>query len=139
MEPSPYDVTTVAVDPRQVSYTHLMYGLHAIAVLMGILTAASIVGQFLFSLPSIIAVIMNYARRSAVRDTWLASHFSWQLRTFWWSFGWMALAWLLFGPLLLIFIGYPLLVLSALIVGAWVAYRILRGWMALAGERRMPV
>ncbi len=138
MEPSPHDVTAVAAEPRHVSYTHLMYGLHAFAVLMGILTAASILGQFLFSLPSIIAVIMNYVRRSAVRDTWLASHFSWQLRTFWWAFGWMVLSWLLFGPLLLIFIGYPLLVLSSLLIGGWVAYRILRGWVALAGERRMP-
>lgn len=138
MDVSPHDVTTVAADPRHVSYTHLMYGLHAVAILVGIFTAASIVGQFLFSLPSIIAVIMNYARRRAVRDTWLASHFSWQLRTFWWSFGWMALAWLVFGPLLLIFIGYPLLVASTLAVGVWAAYRIARGWMALRDRRTLP-
>lgn len=137
MEPSPHEVTTVAADPRHVSYTHLMYGLHALAVLIGIFTAASIVGQFLFSLPSIIAVIMNYARRGAVRDTWLASHFSWQLRTFWWAFGWMVLAFIVFGPLVLIFIGYPLLVLSTLAVGLWAAWRIARGWMALRDGRPM--
>jgi len=137
MEPSPHEVTTVAADPRHVSYTHLMYGLHALAVLIGIFTAASIVGQFLFSLPSIIAVIMNYARRGAVRGTWLASHFSWQLRTFWWAFGWMVLAFIVFGPLVLIFIGYPLLVLSTLAVGLWAAWRIGRGWMALRDGRPM--
>lgn len=138
MEPSPHDVTAVAADPRHVSYTHLMYGLHALGVLIGLLTAASIVGQFLFSIPSIIALIMNYARGAAVRDTWLASHFSWQRRTFWWALGWMVLAFLLFGPLVLIFIGYPLLVLASVIVGLWAAYRIARGWSALAGGRRMP-
>jgi uncharacterized membrane protein len=138
MEASPHDATTVAADPRHVSYTHLMYGLHAFAVLMGVLTAATIVGQFLFSLPSIVAVIMNYARRRAVRDTWLASHFSWQLRTFWWALLWMVAAWLLFGPLLLLLIGYPLLVGSMLAVGAWVAYRVARGWLALYEERPMP-
>lgn len=138
MDPSPYDTTTVAAVPRLVSYTHLMYGLHAIAVLMGILTAASIVGQFLFSLPSIIALVMNYARGSAARGTWLASHFSWQRRTFWWAFGWMALAYIVFGPLVLIFVGYPLLVGATVLVGLWAAYRIVRGWSALADGRVVP-
>ena len=46
-----------------VSYAHVIYALHALAVLTGIFTSASIAGRFLFGLPSIIAVIMNYARR----------------------------------------------------------------------------
>lgn len=102
---SPDDVTMVAADPRDINYAQLMYGLHAVAVLIGILTSTTVAGEFVFSLPSIIAVIMNYARRDRVRGTWLASHFSWQLRTFWWALAWLAGAWLLFGPLTLILIG----------------------------------
>lgn len=128
----------VAVDPRQVSYTHLMYGLHGFAIAIGILTAATIVGQFLFSLPSIIAVVMNYARRGSVRGTWLGTHFSWQLRTFWWSLLWLVLASVLFGPLILLLIGIPLLSLSYLLIGLWAAWRMVRGWLALRDRRVMP-
>ena len=75
--------TTTAVDPRHVSYTHLMYALHAASIVIGIASTALIVTAFLFGLPSIIAVIMNYVRRSDARGTYLESHFRWQLRTFW--------------------------------------------------------
>jgi uncharacterized membrane protein len=128
----------VAADPRDINYAQLMYGLHAAAVAIGLLTAATVAGEFVFGLPSIIAVIMNYARRERVRGTWLATHFSWQLRTFWWAFAWLAAAWLLFGPLTLILIGWPLLKLSYLAVGVWVAVRVARGWLALREDRPMP-
>jgi uncharacterized membrane protein len=131
--------TTIVADPRNESYAHLMYALHAFAVVTGILTAASIVGQFVFGLPSIIAVIMNYARRNQVRGTWLATHFSWQLRTFWWAFGWVAGIWLTFGPLALLLIGIPFMILGYLLVGVWVAYRVARGWLALRDGRAMPI
>ncbi len=131
--------TTVALDPRNVSYAHLMYALHAFAVVAGILTAASIVGQFIFGLPSIVAVVMNYARRNQVRGTWLATHFSWQLRTFWWAFAWVAGIWLTFGPLALLLIGIPFMILGYLLIGVWVAYRVARGWLALRDGRAMPI
>jgi uncharacterized membrane protein len=130
--------TTLAVDPRQVSYTHLMYALHAVAVLIGMLTVASIAIRFVFSLPSIIAVIMNYVRRDKVRGTWLAAHFTWQWRTFWWAFAWVAVIWLVFGPLALLLITAPMK-LGYLLVGIWVAYRVARGWLALRDGRTMPV
>jgi hypothetical protein len=75
--------TTVSVDPRLVSWTHWMYALHATALAIGVLTSATIAGKFVFGLPSIIAVVMNYMRRGEARGTWLEPHFSWQLRTFW--------------------------------------------------------
>lgn len=115
----------------------MIYLLHAISVVVGILTAASIVGKFLFSLPSIIAVLMNYARRSRVRGTWLESHFHWQLRTFWWSLAWMLLVYLLFGWLVLFWIGTPLISAGAFLVGVWVVSRVIRGWLALRDGRSM--
>src|SRR5215510_13567689 len=65
------------------TYVHVMYGLHALAGLIGITSAATIIGVFIFGLPSIVAIIMNYVRRDAVRGTWLDTHFEWQRRTFW--------------------------------------------------------
>ncbi|PYM81878.1 MAG: hypothetical protein DME13_18875, partial [Candidatus Rokuibacteriota bacterium] len=68
---------TTLVEPRPslARLTHVIYALHAVSLLIGIVTAATIVGAFLFSWPSIIAVILNYAKRSEVRGTWLESHF----------------------------------------------------------------
>src|SRR6187401_1639190 len=73
------------------SWTQLIYALHAFSLLTGILGAATVVGAFLTGWPSIIAVILNYVKRSEVRGTWLASHFSWQIRTFWFGLLWVTL------------------------------------------------
>ena len=66
-----------------VGWTQFIYALHAFSLLMGIIGAATVVGAFLTGWPSIIAVILNYVKRSEARGTWLESHFRWQIRTFW--------------------------------------------------------
>lgn len=72
--------TTTQLDgPR--ARCHVMYGLHALSAVSGILTSASIVGAFVFGWPSIIAVIINYVTRDRVRGTWLETHWRWQLRS----------------------------------------------------------
>lgn len=134
----PPTATTVVVDPRDVTYTHLMYALHAAAVIIGMLSAASIAIRFVFGAPSIIAVVMNYARRNKVQGTWLASHYTWQWRTFWWAFLWVAVVWLVLQPLVLILMPAPMR-LGYLLIGLWVAYRVVRGWLALKEGRTMPV
>ena len=115
--------------PRQnlVTLTHVMYALHAFSALMGILTPALIVTSFLSGWPSIIAVIINYVKRDEVRGTWLDSHFSWQLRTFWYALLWLFVIFLLFITLIGIIIAVPV----GFAVGIWIVYRIARGWMAL--------
>ncbi len=64
-------------------WTQIIYVLHAVSLMTGILGVVTIVGMFLTGWPSIIAVIMNYIKRSEARGTWLDSHFRWQMRTFW--------------------------------------------------------
>ena len=44
------DSTRVA-DPSLVTYTHVIYALHALSVLIGVTSAATIVGSFVFGLP----------------------------------------------------------------------------------------
>jgi uncharacterized membrane protein len=121
-----------------VNYTQLIYALHACAVLTGVFTSATIAGRFLFGLPSIVAVILNYARRSQVRGTWLESHFHWQIRTFWFALLWVGVTLLVGAPLTLIVIGVYLVVLGFMIVGVWVAYRVTRGWLRLRAHQSMP-
>lgn len=120
--------------PGLVTLTHIIYGLHAFAIVTGILGSATIVGSFLGSLPSIVAVILNYARRSETRGTWLESHFSWQIRTFWFALLWVVIA----VALALTIIGFPLTIGILIGLTLWVVYRIGRGWLALNERRTVP-
>jgi uncharacterized membrane protein len=125
-------------DPGLVTYTHLIYALHACAVLTGVLTSGTIAGRFLFGLPSLIAVILNYARRAEARGSWLESHFEWQIHTFWYAVLWIGVTLLIGAPLTLIVIGVYIVVMGFTIVGMWVAYRVARGWLRLHGRHPMP-
>jgi uncharacterized membrane protein len=120
--------------PGLVTLTHVIYALHAFSALTGIITAALVVTAFLTGWPSIIAVILNYVKRSEVRATWLDSHFSWQIRTFWFALLWMVIAFVLFITL----IGIPVAYAIWIGTGIWVLYRIVRGWLALVSEKVLP-
>ncbi|MBX3664323.1 MAG: hypothetical protein KF834_01440 [Burkholderiales bacterium] len=131
------DGKTLAPLPAQdlVTLTHIIYGLHAFSALTGLTSTAFVVTAFLSGWPSIIAVIINYVKRDDVRGTFLDTHFSWQIRTFWWALGWFVVAWLMIVTIIGMVVGIPLM----LVVGIWVLYRIIRGWIALANRKAMPV
>lgn len=131
------DTNTGNVTPSEgnVRLTHVIYGLHAFSAITGIVTAAFIVTAFLTGWPSIIAVIINYVKRGDVRGTWLDSHFGWQIRTFWYAVLWVVLA----GLLILTLVGIPFAWVLLVAVGIWVLYRIIRGWIALAESKPMPL
>jgi uncharacterized membrane protein len=118
-------------DSSLVSYTHWMYALHAASALIGIFTSQFIATAFLFGIPSIIAVVMNYIRRSDARGTYLDSHFSWQLRTFWFALLWVSIALLLSIPLMIVLIGFATFWIAVVVIGIWVIYRVARGWLRL--------
>jgi uncharacterized membrane protein len=119
----------------QLLLTSLVYGLHAVSALSGLLSPAMVVTAFLTGWPSIIAVIINYMRRGDVRGTWLDTHFRWQIRTFWFALLWVCVALLLAVTL----IGIPFALILAWATGLWVLYRIVRGIMRLMDARPMPV
>jgi uncharacterized membrane protein len=129
----------VSVSRGLIDYTHCIYALHALSVLTGLLTARAVALRFAFGLPSIIAVIMNYARRSETRGIWLESHFRWQIRTFWYAWLWILVTSILSMPLLILGIGFVLAWLGTGIIGLWVIYRVARGWLALREGRPMPL
>ena len=135
MSSAPYGAPSGLVPrPGLVTLTHVIYALHAFSVLTGVITSALIVTAFLLGWPSIIAVILNYVKRSEVRGTWLDSHFSWQIRTFWY-----ALLWVLIGGVLFItMIGIPVAIVLWIATGIWVLYRVIRGWLALVSQKTLP-
>ena len=119
--------------PSLLNAAHLVYALHALSLLIGVTTAATIVGAFVFGVPSIIAVVINYLKKDEARGTFLESHFRWQIRTFW-----FALLWCLIGAILFVtFIGIPLALVVFFSAGVWAIYRIARGWLALRDRKSM--
>ena len=121
-----------APPPSLISYTHWMYALHAASALMGVFTGATVIGQFVFGIPSIIAVVMNYVKRDEARGTWLESHFSWQLRTFWFALiAFLAIGLFSLPLVLLLGLGILTWMLGAFLVGIWIIYRVARGWLRL--------
>jgi uncharacterized membrane protein len=122
--------------PREglITLAHVIYALHAFSALTGLVSAAFVVTAFLTGWPSIIAVILNYVKRSDVRGTWLDSHFSWQIRTFWFALLWVVIAVILFVTL----IGIPFAYVLWVGTGLWVLYRIIRGWLGLSSHRTVP-
>jgi uncharacterized membrane protein len=118
-----------------VMLTHVIYGLHAFSAVAGVMGAMFVVTAFLTGWPSLIAVILNYVKRSEVRGTFLDSHFGWQIRTFWFALLWAVIALLLAFTV----IGLPVAWGVVVVAGLWVLYRIIRGWLALVSERPMPL
>jgi len=127
-----------APDPSLITVTNIVYGLHGLSLVIGAFGAATIIGSFLFGWPSIIAVIINYVKRSEVRGTYLESHFRWQIRTFWYALLWALLAGLIslaLAPILVGFLTWPAFMFA---LGVWAIYRIARGWLALRDGKPMP-
>ena len=118
-----------------VGWTQVIYALHAVSILTGLLGAATVIGAFLIGWPSIIAVILNYIKRGEARGTWLESHFRWQIRTFWYGLLWtvLCLAFVVFT----LGIGLVVVWIPFTILTIWFIYRIGRGWSALSANRPM--
>lgn len=128
---------TPMVEPSRslVTLTHVLYAMHGFSALMGLLSPVLIVTAFLSGWPSIIAVIINFVKRNDVRGTYLDSHFSWQVRTFFYALAWVIVMMLLFMTLVLIPVAWAL----SIAVGIWILYRIVRGWLALLDRKPIIV
>lgn len=117
------------------AWCHVMYGLHALSAVSGVLGPATVVTYFVFGWPSILAVIVNYLTRENVRGTWLETHWRWQLRSFWFAAVWLLVA----GLLMFTLIGIPAAIMVMVGAGLWILYRVIRGWLALVDRKAMPV
>ncbi|MFA9949837.1 DUF4870 family protein [Dentiradicibacter hellwigii] len=135
------DGTDLVPGPSEslVNTTHLIYALHAVSLIIGTFGAPTIIGQFLFAWPSLIAVIINYIKRDEVRNTWLESHFRWQIRTFWYALLWSIIIAIPSFILMLVLVGFALWYIGMLVLGIWAIYRIARGWLALNDRKALPI
>jgi uncharacterized membrane protein len=125
-------------NPSLVTVSHFTYLLHAVGLAIGAFGAATVVGSFVFGWPSIIAVIINYVKRPEMRGTWLESHVTWQIRTFWWALFWTCVIGLTGFVLAIVLVGFGIWAVGFSLLGLWAIYRITRGWLALQAGRPVP-
>ncbi|TWG83501.1 putative membrane protein [Cupriavidus gilardii J11] len=100
--------------------THILYALYAIFWLTGGITA-------------LIAIIINYIKRDDARGTLYATHFTWQIRSFWWSVAWTVVGGVLFATV----VGIPLAFAAWALLSLWILYRIVKGWLYLNDSKPM--
>lgn len=130
--PNNYEST---VSPSLITVTRWVYILHAVSILLGVASGASIVTAFIFGWPSIIAVVINYVKRSDVKGTYLESHFDWQIRTFWFALLWIIVVWFLGAILAFVFVGFAVWMVGFIVLSIWICYRIAKGWLRLSDGR----
>jgi len=131
------DTTYREPDASLVTIASVTYALHALGLAIGAFGTASVVGAFLFGWPSIIAVIINYVKRDEARGTWLESHFTWQIRTFWLALAWALAIGAVGAVLAVVLVGVAIWLVGFFVLGLWAIYRIARGWLALRDRRAL--
>ena len=115
------------------NWVQAMYGLHALA-LVSVLAGTLLGTAWVFALPSALAVAMNLLRAHRARDTVLDCHFRWQRRTAGWTLVAVVTATLVLDPWVLMGVGSTLLLTAYGAIGAWAAWRIGSGWLALRND-----
>jgi uncharacterized membrane protein len=104
--------------PGDRTVMHVLYGLHTVA-------------PFTMWTLALVAVVINYVKRSDEADALYARHHSYMIRTFWWALLWLAVSSPLWFPL--VFPG----AIAWTVVGAWYLYRYLRGWLRF-NDNQLP-
>ena len=82
-------------------------------------------------------MVINYVKRSDARGTWLESHFTWQIRTFWSAFAWACVVGLIGALLAIVLVGFAIWIVGFIALGLWAIYRIARGWLALRDRKAL--
>jgi len=98
--------------------TMVTYVLYAVSALVGI--------------TAIVAIIVNYIKRDETRGTIYESHFTWQIRTFWWGLLWSVIG---IATVWVLGLGFLVLAVNAI----WMIYRVVRGFLAWNDRKAMPV
>jgi uncharacterized membrane protein len=82
---------------------------------------------------SFVPLIINYLKSSDTEGSFLRSHHSWQIRSFWWYLVWMTIGFVFFITVF----GIPVAALMWLGAWIWKAYRLIRGFLDLNANKAM--
>jgi uncharacterized membrane protein len=137
--PPPRDsqvITTSAAPTTAALIAYLLFGL---AALMQIGGSGIAVPAPLLTIVGIVGVIIAYIKRDDARGTWVESHMTWLIRTFWWSTLWALIGWVVLIVFAIVLIGLALGPLIWAVVAIWVAYRVIKGVLYFKDQRAIPL
>jgi uncharacterized membrane protein len=117
----------------------IAYLLFGLAALTQFASSGLVVPAPLLTFIGIIGVIVAYVKRGDSRGTWVESHMTWLIGTFWWSTVWALIGWVVFIVLGIIVIGLALGPLIWAITAIWVLYRVIKGVLYFKDQRPIAV
>lgn len=121
-----------------ISTTLLIYALFGVAAVIALFSHGFPLVAPLMGIVGIVALILAYVKRAETADTWLASHYRWLIRTFWFSLLWGVIGGLVLVTLGLILIGIPIAIGIWIVTTIWVIYRLLRGYVLFNDSKPVP-
>jgi len=130
--------TTPAPSASLISTTLLLYALFGVAAVIALFSHGFPLVAPLMGLVGIIALIIAYVKRADAAGTWLASHYRWLIRTFWFSLLWGVIGGLILITLGLILIGIPIAFAIWIVTTVWVIYRLVRGYLLFNDSKPVP-
>ena len=138
--PAAPPAATDATAPSQslISTTLIVYALFGAAAIVGLASSAFPPVALLVGLIGIIGLILAYVKRGDAAGTWLASHYRWLIRTFWFSLLWGMIGGLALVLLGLILIGFPIAFGIWIATTIWVLYRLIRGYVLFHDSKPVP-
>jgi uncharacterized membrane protein len=121
-----------------ITTTLIVYALFGVAAVVGLASSGFPLIAPLGGLAGIVGIIMAYVKRSEASGTWLASHYRWLIRTFWFSLLWGVIGAIIFVLLALIIIGIIIGYAIWVATTIWVLYRLVRGYMLFNESKPVP-
>ena len=134
--PAPNAGATAGAPP--ISAALLAYALFGTAAVIALVSSGFHFVAPLMGIVGIGGLIVAYVKRGDAQGTWVASHFSWLIRTFWYSFLWGVVGAVVLLVLGIILIGIPIALLIWAVASIWVIYRVIRGYLLFKESRPIP-
>src|SRR5260370_5420748 len=132
------DAQAPAPAPSLITATLVVYGLFGLASVIALISAGFPLFAPLRGLVGIVAIIVAYVKRDDATGPWLASHYRWLIRTFWFSLLWGLVGLLLFLALALVLIGFIVGPAAWIATSIWVLYRLIRGYLLFKDNKPAP-
>jgi uncharacterized membrane protein len=120
-------IEAARLDGSLKSVGHISYLLHTIVAVAAVLPGAQASIALL-----LVAFVIDLVKRGDAVGSWQESHFGWRIRTVLWA----GALYLVTAPLWFFFLlpGW----IAWTLISIWFLYRVVRGWVALNGNRAMP-
>ena len=121
-----------------ITMTLIVYALFGAEAVVAILSHGFPPIAPLAGVVGIIGIILAYVKRGEAAGTWVASHYRWLIRTFWFSLLWGLVGLVLFFVLAIVLVGLLLGPLVWIATSIWVLYRLIRGYLLFKDSKPVP-